>query len=159
MCLCDFEQGTSVSAFSQPSQLNQLKVTLPLASVPSKRSWSFSSSRLDDNRARAQNLTTLWLGMDFINYPVQFLNLISMSNCESLICFLQSQWSDSKCSLYLSCDRFSVIYFYISYTLYLYLSVILSATFFIPFKNEIYGLQVNYINLILIIAKLNDSRF
>lgn len=109
MCLCDFEQGTSVSAFSQPSQLNQLKVTLPLASVPSKRSWSFSSSRLDDNRARAQNLTTFWLGMNFINYPVQFLNLISMSNCESLICFLQSQWSDSKCSLYLinkSCDRF-----------------------------------------------------
>lgn len=107
MCLCDFEQGTSVSAFSQPSQLNQLKVTLPLASVPSKRSRSFSSSRLDDNRARAQNLTTLWLGMDFINYPVQFLNLISMSNCESLICFLQSQLSDSKCSLYLinkSCD-------------------------------------------------------
>lgn len=100
---------TSVSAFSQPSQLNQLKVTLPLASVPSKRSRSFSSSRLDDNRARAQNLTTLWLGMDFINYPVQFLNLISMSNCESLICFLQSQLSDSKCSLYLinkSCDWF-----------------------------------------------------
>lgn len=100
-CICIFS--------TQPAKSTEVTLALPLASVPSKRSWSFSSSRLDDNRARVQNLTTLWLGMDFINYPVQFLNLISMSNCESLICFLQSQWSDSKCSLYLinkSCDRF-----------------------------------------------------
>lgn len=71
MYLYVFEQGSSVSAFSRPSQLNQLKVTLQWAGIPSRGSRSFSS-RLDDNRAWAQNLTTHWLGMDFINYPAQF---------------------------------------------------------------------------------------